>query len=102
MILKQGQYSAEVSFKFGLDGDNYYEYRQPVQPGWNSISITFSEITALKASPKDSAGFVRQPVPGLPGHFYVVKGNPTLTAIKVFSLGVYNIDDNFNPGRIIR
>ena len=97
---KEGQYSAEVSFKFGLDGDNYYEYRQPVQPGWNSISITFSEITALKASPKDSAGFVRQPVPGLPGHFYVVKGNPTLTAIKVLSLGVYNIDDNFNPGEL--
>jgi cell surface protein SprA len=95
----EGKYSAEVFFRFGTDGENFYEYRQPVVPGWNSVSITFSEITALKASVADSLGIVRQPVPGLPGHFYIVKGNPTLTAVKFLSIGVYNIDDpTYNHG----
>ena len=38
-------------------------------------------------------------VPGLPGHFYVLKGNPTLTSIKFLSVGVFNLDDpTFNSG----
>ncbi len=98
-IAAEGKYSSEVFFRFGTDADNFYEYRQPVLPGWNSISITFSEITALKANVADSLGIVRQPVEGLPGHFYIVKGNPTLTQVKFLSLGVFNIDDpTFNPG----
>ncbi len=37
----------------------------------------------------------------MPGHFYIVKGNPTLTAIKFLSLGAYNINDpDFNPGEL--
>jgi cell surface protein SprA len=37
----------------------------------------------------------------LPGHFYVVKGNPTLTSIKFLSVGVFNLDDpTFNPGAL--
>ncbi len=95
----EAKYSSEVFFRFGTDANNYYEYRQPVIGGWNSISITFSEITALKASVRDDSGMVRQEVPGLPGHFYIVKGNPTLTAVKFLSVGAYNIDNpDFNPG----
>jgi len=99
--LDSSKYSAQVFFRFGTDNNNYYEYRQPVTPGWNDITITFSEITALKTSIRDSSGNVVQPVPGRPGHFYVVRGNPTLTAVKALSLGVYNIDDpSFNPGAL--
>lgn len=94
-----GKYSAEAFFRFGTDTSNYYEYRQPVDSGWNNISIIFSELTAIKQVAADSTGRIRIPVPGLPGHYYVLKGNPTLTAVKFLSFGVYNIDDpTFNPG----
>ncbi|HSW55703.1 MAG TPA: cell surface protein SprA [Ignavibacteriaceae bacterium] len=96
-----GQYSSEAFFRFGTDTANYYEYRQPVDSGWNSISITFSDLTAIKvaAAVADSTGRIKIPVPGLPGHFYVLKGKPTLTSIKFLSVGVFNIDDpTFNSG----
>ncbi|MBE0570979.1 MAG: cell surface protein SprA [Ignavibacteriaceae bacterium] len=92
-----GQYSSEAFFRFGTDTANYYEYRQPVDSGWNSISIKFSDLTAIKvaAAVADS----KIPVPGLPGHFYVLKGKPTLTSIKFLSVGVFNLDDpTFNSG----
>ncbi|MDZ7624823.1 MAG: hypothetical protein U5J96_10335 [Ignavibacteriaceae bacterium] len=96
-----GQYSSEAFFRFGTDTANYYEYRQPVDSGWNSISITFSDLTAIKvaAAVADSTGRIIIPVPGLPGHFYVLKGKPTLTSIKFLSVGVFNLDDpTFNSG----
>ncbi len=94
-----GNYSCEVFFRFGTDTNNYYEYRQPVDSGWNSISILFSELTAVKEGVLDSSGVIKLPVPDRPGHFYLVKGNPTLTSVKFLSVGVYNINDpGFNPG----
>ena len=101
-----GKYSAEVFFRFGTDTNNYYEYRQPVvynqdlaSSGWNSISIKFSELTAVKQAPADSSGNIKVPVEGRPGHFYLLKGNPPLTSVKFLSVGVFNIDDpEFNPG----
>jgi len=95
-----GQHSSEVFYRFGTDAENYYEYRQPLIGGWQSITIYFSQITALKASPPDSNGIVKQPVPGMPGSYYIVKGNPTLTSVKFLSLGVHNINDNFNIGEL--
>jgi cell surface protein SprA len=84
-------YTAEVFFRFGADTNNYYEYRQPVLPGWNEISIPFEQITALKQA-RETAGIVfRQPVPGRPGHFYQIKGNPTLTSVKFLAVGIFNI-----------
>ncbi len=46
----EGKYSAEVFFRFGTDANNYYEYRQPLIGGWQSITVPFSEITALKVT----------------------------------------------------
>jgi cell surface protein SprA len=99
-ISPEGRPSAEVFFRFGADTNNYYEYRQPVRYnpeagsfGWDEISIPFEEITALKQT-RDSVNVVyRQPVPGKPGHFYQVKGNPTLTSIKFLAIGIYNIPE---------
>ncbi len=88
-----GKYAAEVFFRFGADTNNYYEYRQPVLPGWNEISIPFEQITALKQA-RDSANVVfSTPVPGRAGHFYQVKGNPTLTSVKFLSVGIHNISE---------
>lgn len=95
-----GNYEADVYFQFGSDSNSYYEYRQPVAKGWNEISIKFSELTALKQA-RDSANapFVRG-VPGQPGHFYSVKGNPTLTQVKFLQVGVLNRSNGPTPGSI--
>lgn len=94
------QYSSEVYFRFGGDTNNYYEYRQPVFAGWNEITINFEQLTALKQARGDSVTTpFKQPVQGAPaGHFYVIKGNPTLTTVKFLSVGVFNLSNNFNPG----
>ncbi len=88
---------SEVYFRFGGDTNNFYEYRQPVVSGWNEISIKFSELTAIKQA-RDSANVVvRVPVPGRPGHFYAVKGNPTLTSVKFLTVGINNITSSTSP-----
>ena len=97
------QYSSEVYFRFGGDTNNYYEYRQPVLPDWNEVSINFDDLTALKQARSDSLINVpfRLPVEGAPpGHFYVIKGNPTLTTVKFLSVGVVNLNSQFNPGAL--
>ncbi len=87
------EYNSDVSFRFGTDTLNYYEYRQPLQPdpsqrNWSEIDIKFSELTALKQI-RDSVNMdYKVSVPGKPGHYYVVRGNPTLTAIKFLSFGI--------------
>ena len=87
-------YASQVYFRFGTDTNNYYEYRQPVLPGWNEISIPFKEITSLKQTRGDSTNKIYEKgVDGDPGHYYRLKGNPTLTAIQFLSVGVYNIKE---------
>jgi cell surface protein SprA len=87
---------SQVYFRFGGDSLNYYEYRQPVKPDWNEIDIKFSDLTALKQKQDSTHSNVQEAVPGKPGHFYQVKGNPTLTSVKFLLFGVINID---NPNR---
>jgi len=88
-------YDAELYIRFGLDSLNYYEYRQPVHPGWderNNISIIFSELTAVKQG-RDSANTFSERVPvreAPPGATYRVRGNPTLTRVKFVAMGVEN------------
>ncbi len=93
-------YSAEVYFRFGGDTNNYYEYRQPVMPGWNEITINFDELTAIKQLRDSISQMVRVPVAGKPGHFYILKGSPTLTTVKFLSVGVFNVNNSFNPGSL--
>lgn len=93
----EDNYSADVYFRFGSDTNNYYEYRQPVRSGWNEISILFTELTSIKEGRDSVNQIVRIPVAGLPGHFYQVKGNPTLTGIRFLSVGIFN---NNNPAVI--
>lgn len=101
-----GEYSAEVFFRFGGDTNHYYEYRQPVRynydpgsNGWDEISIVFDQLTAIKQLQRDSISqILRIPVPGKPNHYYVLKGNPTLTSVKFLSVGIQNLDTAFNQG----
>jgi cell surface protein SprA len=96
-------YSSEVYFRFGIDTNNYYEYRQPVRfnpdPasfGWDEISIEFSKLTAIKQE-RDSTNVISRPVEGKPDHFYRVKGNPSLTQIKFLMVGILNPDNPDKP-----
>jgi len=83
-------YASEVYFRFGADSLNYYEYRQPVKAGWNEIKILFNELTALKQRRDSDTATLRMPVPGVEGHYYGVKGSPTLTRLQYFTIGVIN------------
>ncbi len=86
---------AEVYFRFGLDSLNYYEYRAPVYPGWdtrNDITINFSDVTAIKQG-RDSVNKISEPTPvkgGPPGAVYRVLGNPSLTQVVYLAIGVTN------------
>ncbi len=86
----EGNYNAEVYFRFGSDSLNYYEYRQPVEAGWNEISVDFKEITAIKAVRDSINKLYKVPVNGKPGHFYGIMGNPSLTKVSFFTIGVIN------------
>lgn len=88
-------YDARMFFRFGLDSLNYYEYSEPVRPGWdpsNEVVIHFADITSIKQT-RDSANVISKPksVPsGPPGAYYRVLGNPSLTNLVYLSLGVEN------------
>jgi cell surface protein SprA len=91
---------AEVYFRFGSDTNNYYEYKQPIIAGWNEISIEFPLLTAIKEARTDSIQIPYQvPVEGRDGHFYVVRGRPSLTAVKFLAVGIKNTDDPRRPRR---
>lgn len=88
------RYDAEVFIRFGSDSLNFYEYRQPVRPGWdplNDMNINFQELTSVKTT-RDSLTVVHsEPVrDGPPGATYAVRGNPALTQIREIAIGVTN------------
>ena len=83
-------YNSEVYFRFGTDTNNYYEYREPVRPGWNDIDIKFSELTSIKAARDSLNQVVKVPVSGMPNSYYSLKGNPSLTSLRYLLVGIYN------------
>jgi len=88
-------YDARMFFRFGLDSLNYYEYSEPIRPGWdpnNEVVIHFADITSIKQV-RDSTTVISKPkyVAGMPeGSYYRVLGNPSVTNIVYLSLGVEN------------
>jgi hypothetical protein len=91
-------YDAEFFIRFGSDTLNFYEYRQPIRPGWDDIAISFSELTSVKAA-RDSAGrFYSIPVKDGPaGARYGVRGNPALLQIRYLGMGVTNSSGGYDP-----
>ncbi len=88
-----GGYSAQLYFRFGTDTNNFYEYREPITKGWNDVDIPFSSLTAIKQK-LDSTNYkyvFESPIPGQPGHYFGIKGNPTLTSVGFLSIGIINI-----------
>jgi len=86
-----------VYVRFGIDKDNYYEYRRPLIRGWQNIHIDFGALTALKASRLNAQLAVRQAASdGVPGSSIAVVGSPALTNAPRFTVGV----ENRMPGAI--
>jgi len=87
-------HATDIYFRFGTDTLNYYEYKQPLQAGWRNMFIDFSKLTAIKST-RDieqipTTDLFEVPVEGKEGHFYGIKGKPTLTKITFLQFGVYN------------
>ncbi len=89
------EYGSEVYIRFGSDSLNFYEYRQPVKADWNEVSLKFAELTTIKQKRDNSqiVNYYTSPVPGVPGHFYGMQGNPTLTRLSYFTIGILNPKD---------
>ena len=77
-------------FRFGADTThNYYEYRQRVWPGWdvrNNIEIDLEELTKIKLD-RPSAAEVYSVVVSDSDSISVL-GNPSLSQIKQFTVGI--------------
>jgi len=76
--------------RFGSDINNYYEYGHELYGGWstlNEIDIDLDELSRTKFSQNGKVS-----VPGKPGGYYKVNGNPSLNTIRYFRVGVKNID----------
>jgi cell surface protein SprA len=99
-FVNDSSYASEVYFRFGSDSTNYYEYRQPVKAGWNEISIIFEELTALKQLRDSSNMIMKRAVPGKPGEFYEVRGNPAINNVTFFMIGVANPKDKGNSQEV--
>lgn len=81
-------------FRFGQDARNYYEYRSTIKQGWhteNHVNIAFDEMTQVKLKLYDLQAedpTVNEVIDGP----YRVFGNPTLTRIKYYAIGIANVD----------
>lgn len=95
----EGIADAVVFIRFGSDTLNFYEYSQPLRPGWDEIAIDFEGLTAVKTGRTRTDTLIQRAVPNGPaGSTYGVRGNPTLTQVRFFSIGVKNIT-HFTPPR---
>ena len=93
-------YDAEMFLHFGDDTSNYYEYREPVHPGWtgNDVVIKFSDLTALKVLIDSTNISPRKAVPGgWPGATYQIRGNPRLDRVQFISIGIKNPENKGAP-----
>ena len=91
-------------FRFGYDSLNYYEYRGPIHPGWdtrNEVDINFQEMTALKQLRDSVNQIVRKVirVEGTDTVWYSVVGNPSLTQVRYLAVGVTNNEPPIVRGR---
>ncbi|MBI5645506.1 MAG: cell surface protein SprA [Ignavibacteriae bacterium] len=87
----------EVVMRFGIDTANYYEYRAPAHPGWdskNEIAIRFANLTAIKTL-RDTCSKVAEVdaenLGGAPGSKYRVVGCPDVVSVRFISVGVRNL-----------
>ncbi|MGH7272850.1 MAG: cell surface protein SprA, partial [Nitrospiria bacterium] len=89
--------SDKVSFflRIGPDSTNYYEYRTTVYPGWdlrNEVVMDFAKMTGLKNYLLERLAQDPTAARETTDANYTIKGNPSLSVIKWFVVGVTNQD----------
>lgn len=77
-----GPIKTNFLIRFGADENNYYQALAPLRPGWNDIAIDLVRITQLKGDQADSTRAAQMG--------YSLKGNPSLSSIKRFEVGIIN------------
>lgn len=97
VVVKGAVPKAFTYIRFGIDSSNYYEYRQPLLRGWQEIDIDLTQLTAIKQTRDTSHLYDRQvfAVPGKEDAVFVIRGNPTLTKVQFFGLGIANPAERF-------
>lgn len=88
---------AYAFLRFGTDSSNYYEYRRPLIRGWQDININMDDLTAIKQL-RDSMNIFNRvtfPVPDDALATFAIKGNPILTRVQFFGIGIHNPKERF-------
>jgi cell surface protein SprA len=86
-------------FRLGQDSLNFYEYKTVLEPGWsddNAVDIDFTEMTRLKYEMQQQVLEDTTLVADMTFGHYRIKGNPSLSAVKRFTVGV-TIDSLASP-----
>lgn len=88
---------AYMFLRFGIDSLNYYEYKIPIVRGWQDININLAELTAIKQIRDRNREYERQefPVANDPFATFAIRGNPILTRVQFFGLGIANPSERF-------
>ncbi len=98
-VIQQGTIpDAYVYMRFGIDSNNYYEYKQPLTSNWDDIEIDLRKLTSIKQIRDNSKLNERQEFPagnGNPNATFAIKGTPILTRISFFGFGVANPSERF-------
>lgn len=83
--------------RFGVDSNNYYEYRRPLLRGWQDLEIDLPVLTAIKQVRDTGRVYVAQdfPVPNDPLAIFRIRGNPILTRINFVGVGISNPAERF-------
>ncbi len=76
------QSEADFFIRFGTDENNYYQVLTSTQSGWNDVNIDLVKITQLKGGGADSTRAAQMG--------YSLKGNPSLSSVNRFELGITN------------
>jgi cell surface protein SprA len=79
------------------DTSNYYEYRQTItlsqNVNWHEIDVDFQDWTGLKLDKPDTVEFIRK-------DNFIVKGDPSLTAIRRITVGIASKNPDGVSGEI--
>lgn len=88
---------AYAFIRFGIDSSNYYEYRRPLTRGWTDVGIDMIQLSAIKQTRDSLMLYDRyeQRVPGDEYATFVIRGNPILTRVQFFGMGVANPNERF-------
>ncbi len=84
-----------VFVRFGADVNNYYEYGQDIYAGWTSLNnfdIDLDELSHTKFLDPIRKNIWIKYLADKPAGYYKVVGDPKLTTIRYFRIGVKNRD----------